>query len=401
MRFDRRTLLAGFSAASLAPALNAGLAFAAGPSERKLALVILRGAMDGLAAVPPVGDPHYLALRGRLALPQEGAAAALPLSEGFSMHPKLTFLAESWKRRELAILHAAAPPYRDRSHFDGQDVLESGGDSVFAVKDGWLNRALLRLPPERKAEGLAIASAVPLVLRGPAATATWAPSFAPQADDDTLARLMDLYADDAMLGPMLAKAVETADVVEDAAMTGAGGRRGRYGPAQYRLLAEAAARLLAAPNGPATAVLSFDGWDTHANQGSVDGQLALRLAGLDAALLALRQGLGPLWSQSVVVVATEFGRTVAENGTRGTDHGTGGVAFVLGGAVQGGRFLGDWPGLAPKALYQNRDLAPANDLRGLFASVLEQHWGLGSGEVSKAVFPGAGALRREPGLIRA
>lgn len=398
MRYHRRTLLAGLAALGIAPAFAQDLRFAAGPADRKLVLIILRGAMDGLAAVAPFGDKHYAGLRGRLALPQD---MLKPLGDGFGLHPSLGFLASSWDSGELAILHAAASPYRDRSHFDGQDVLESGGQAVFAIKDGWLNRALGTLPPDRKAEGVAIANAMPLVLRGSASAATWAPSFAPEADSDTLARLMDLYADDSLLGPTLAKAVETAALVEDSGMAGMAGsaRRGRYGPGQYRLLAEAAARLLVTPNGPATAVLSFDGWDTHINQGGLDGQLAQRLGGLDAALAALRQGLGDTWRRTVVVVSTEFGRTVAENGARGTDHGTGGVALVLGGAVAGRRLLGDWPGLAPAALYQGRDLAPANDLRGLFASVLEQHWGLEPAVVSKTVFPGAGALRRELNLV--
>lgn len=398
MLLDRRFLLLAGAGGLLAPPL----AFAAGAGDRKLVLVILRGGMDGLAAVAPYQDRRYAALRGNLALPAEGEGAPTPIGEGFGLHPSLSFLAKTWAAGELAILHAAASPYRERSHFDGQDVLESGGAAVFAVKDGWLNRALGSLAPERRGEGLAIATAMPLVLRGPAAASTWAPSRAPEASADTIARLMDLYAGDPLLGPALAKAVETEAMVETAAMSAPeAGQRGRFGPNAYAALAQAAAQLLVAPNGPAAAVLSFDGWDTHANQGGAQGQLALRLSGLDRALEALKTGLGPAWGQTVVVVATEFGRTVAENGTRGTDHGTGGVAFLLGGAVKGGQFLGDWPGLAPAALFEGRDLAPANDLRGLFASVLEQHWGLEPKDIVSRVFPGAGALTRHPGLLRA
>lgn len=402
----RRTLLASLAAAGFASAAASSLAFAAGPHGRKLVLVILRGAMDGLAAVPPYADPAYARLRGELALPLEGEGAVLRLTDQFGLHPAFTFLRERWAAGELAILHAAATAYRDRSHFDGQDVLESGGAAVYAVKDGWLNRALGALPPEAKASGVAIASAMPLALRGSAAASTWAPSFAPEADDDTLTRLMDLYAKDTLLGPLLAQAIQTDALASQAGMTApqartaGGGGRNRFGPDAYRMLAEAAARLLSAPEGPATAVLSLEGWDTHANQGAATGQLAARFAGLDAALRALQTGLGPQWGQTVVLVVTEFGRTAAANGTRGTDHGAGGVAFVLGGAVRGGRMLGDWPTLAPAALYQGRDLAPANDLRGLFASVLEQHWGLEPGAVNGRVFPNAGSLRRESGLVR-
>jgi uncharacterized protein (DUF1501 family) len=385
----RRALLAAGGAFALT---QSSLAFASTPGERKLVLVILRGALDGLAAVAPVADPAYARLRGRLALPPE---AVLPLTDGFGLHPALTFLKQSWDQRELALLHAAASPYRDRSHFDAQDVLESGGQAVYAVNDGWLNRAL---GPSR--QGVAIAQTVPLVLRGPNTASSWAPSEAPDAAADTIQRLMDLYAGDPLLAPALAQAVATQAVAEGAAMAGMEARLGRRnGPGAYRAVADVAARLLMAPGGPAAAVLSFDGWDTHANQGSTQGALAFRLAGLDAALGALKTALGPRWRQTVVVVASEFGRTVAENGTGGTDHGTGGVALVLGGGVRGGRFLGDWPGLAPAALYQNRDLAPANDLRALFAGVLAGHWGLDQQTLTSQVFPGASSLRPIGGLL--
>ena len=377
-------------------------AFANVTSESKIVLVILRGAMDGLAAVVPYADPHYAALRGRIAIPAPGAAGGvLAISDGFGLHPRFSFLHGEWQEGRLAVMHAAASPYRDRSHFDGQDVLESGGDRVFALSDGWLNRALGLMPAAGKFEGLAVARTIPLVLRGPATVASWSPSIAPAAHEDTIARLMDLYAGDAMLGGALAQALETADVVGESGMApGQEMMRGAraYGAGAYAMVAKAAAKLIAAPGGPAAAVLSFDGWDTHVNQGGAEGQLAQRFTGLDSALKAMRDELGSTWSKTVVVVATEFGRTVAVNGNNGTDHGTGGVAFVAGGAVKGGRMLGDWPGLAPAALHENRDLAPANDLRGLFASVLEQHWGLARAGLQSRVFPGAG-LPFTDGLI--
>lgn len=390
----RRAALIGIGALSGA-GLCGNLAFAAGPSDRKLVLVILRGAMDGLAAVAPIADAHYAGLRGSLALSLEGPNPALPLSQGFALHPSFGFLHEAWRSNELTIVHAIASPYRDRSHFDGQDVLESGGAAVFANRDGWLSRALNALPPARKAEGLAIASAMPLVLRGGAPATTWSPSLAPPVQADTLQRLADLYAKDLLLGGALARAVETSSLAQDADMApaqraGQGGGR-RIGPAAYRGLAEAGARLLSAPGGPAVAVLSFDGWDTHANQGGAMGQLAARFAGLDAALRALKAGMGPSWAQTAVLVVTEFGRTAAQNGTNGTDHGTGSVAFVLGGAVRGGRVIGDWPGLAPASLREGRDLAAANDLRSLFLAVLEQHWQMDRKDLTRTVFPGASA----------
>lgn len=384
--------------------LSANLALAAPPDDRKFVLMILRGAMDGLGAVAPYGDSAYRAARGRLALdpPGEGAKALLPLVEGFGLHPKLSFLHSLWRDKEFAFLHACATPYRDRSHFDAQDVLEGGVDRVFSATDGWLNRALTARPPDAtqrgaQREGIAISSAIPLVLRGAAPTSSWAPSTAPLAASDTLARLTDLYGNDALLGPALASAMQNQQTVaQSPMMSGMAASPNPNGPAR---LAEAAARLLVAPNGPAAAVLALDGWDTHANQGTFQGALANRLEGLDAALLSLKTGLGTHWAQTVVVVATEFGRTVAENGTGGTDHGTGSVALVLGGRVRGAQMLGDWPTLARSALHEGRDLAPANDLRELLAAVLGEHWEIADDVLRRQVFPGMPKGRRFPTLL--
>jgi len=396
----RRAALIAGGAAFLAGSAGA-LTVSKQAGDRKFVLVILRGAMDGLAAAAPYGDAHYRALRGKLALAAPGeVGGVLPLTEGFGLHPNLTFLHERWAGSELAILPACASPYRERSHFDGQDVLETGAAEVFGASDGWLGRALTALPPGEAREAVAISSALPLVLRGSASATSWAPSFAPSASDDTLNRLMDLYAGDAILGPALASAIETNAIASASGMDTMGGKGRRAGPVAYKGLAEAAGRLLSAEGGPAAAVLSFDGWDTHANQGAANGQLALRLAGLDAALRALKDGLGPHWSQTVVAVVTEFGRTVAENGTGGTDHGTGSTAFLLGGAVSGGKFAGEWPGLAPKALFQGRDVAPATDLRSVFMTVLQDHWGLERGLMTRTVFPDAGGVRAIEGLVR-
>ena len=369
--------------------------------DRKFVLVILRGALDGLAALAPFGDAHYRAARGKLALSPPGeAGGVLPLTEGFGLHPDLAFLHQQWTSGELAIVPACASPYRERSHFDAQDVLETGAAEVFGASDGWLGRALTALPPELKREAVAISGSLPLVLRGSASATSWAPSFAPSASEDTLSRLMDLYAGDALLGPALASAIETNSIASASGMDGMDGKGRRNGPGAYKGLAEAAARLMSAEGGPAAAVLSFDGWDTHANQGAANGQLALRLAGLDAAMRALKGGLGAHWPNTVVAVVTEFGRTVAENGTGGTDHGTGSAAFLLGGAVSGGQFGGDWPGLAPKALFESRDLAPANDIRSVFMAVLQDHWGLDRDTLSRIVFPDGTGVRPISGLIR-
>lgn len=392
----RAALVAGGGAVLSAVGVSA--AFSAAAGERKFILVILRGALDGLAAAAPYADPNYLRLRGRLALPPpETQGGALPLSEGFGLHPRLAFLHQEWKAGALGLMHAASSPYRDRSHFDGQDVLESGGAAVYALSDGWLNRAL-QIAPARGA--VAVASVLPLVLRGAGKASSYAPSFAPSANADTINRLMDLYADDPLLGPALAAAVETEAVAGETDMGANAAPRPRNvrPEAQWPGLASVAAKLLSAPEGPAAAVLAFDGWDTHANQGAAEGLLAGRLAALDESLKALKTGIGEAWPNAIVIVATEFGRTVAINGTGGTDHGTGGAAFVLGGKAKGG-FIGDWPGLS--SLYQNRDLPPANDLRALFAAALAGHWGVSRADLTARVFPGSGSIKAIDGVVKA
>jgi uncharacterized protein (DUF1501 family) len=387
----RRQLLSGIGATGLA--LLAGrVSFAQTTGSKKFVLVILRGAMDGLAAVAAYGDPAYARARGRLALAAPGESdGLLPIADGFGLHPRLGFLHETWQAGQLAILHATCSPYRSRSHFDGQDVLENGGANVFGLSDGWLNRALTLLPSTGSASAVAIGGSIPIVLRGSAPVSSWAPSTASAVPGDTIARLTDLYAGDPLLSPTLAQAIDTASIVGDGAMRGKTGGRDLAGG--HQVLAAAAARILAAPDGPASAVLSFEGWDTHANQGAANGALALRLQGLDRALRTLKTDLGQFWDDTVIVVATEFGRTVAENGTGGTDHGTGGAAFALGGAVRGRRMLGDWPGLAPAALFEGRDLAPVNDVRSLFACVLRDHWGLDAGDLRRRIFPDGQAFR--------
>lgn len=397
MIMNRRHALVGMGAAGLV--LSAGqVSFAQSSGSKKFVLVILRGAMDGLAAVAPYADPAYATARGRLALASPGQAdGVLPIAEGFGLHPRLPFLHEAWTANELSVLHATCSPYRSRSHFDGQDVLENGGANVFGLADGWLNRAISLLPATDSAAAVAIGGSIPIVLRGPAPVSSWAPSTAPAVPEDTIARLTDLYAGDTLLSPALARAVDTASIVGDAAMQG--GMGGRNLPGGYRILAAAAARILSAPGGPAAAVMSFEGWDTHANQGGANGALALRLQGLDTAMRTLKTDLGPVWKDTVVVVATEFGRTVAENGTGGTDHGTGGAAFALGGAVRGGRMLGDWPTLSSNALFEGRDLAPVNDVRGLFAGVLRDHWGLDQADLRRRIFPEGQDFRPIDGLL--
>ncbi|HXZ59803.1 MAG TPA: DUF1501 domain-containing protein [Steroidobacteraceae bacterium] len=382
---------------------------ATGARRPRLVLVILRGALDGLAAVPPYGDRDYGRLRGEFALRAPGEAqGALPLNGFFGLHPSLAFLGQSYAARELSVFHALASPYRERSHFDGQDVLENGTALAHAVQTGWLNRALGEAPGERRHEaGVALGQNVPLVMRGPAEVASWSPSKLPGPDEDTLSRLTDLYARDPLLSVRLADALMANSMVAESDTMATGMPAGadtpaqaRQPPAQYAEVVRAAAGFLRQEDGPQVAVFDTTGWDTHAHEGGAEGQLAGRLAALDKGLATLKEQLGPVWSDTAVLLVTEFGRTAAINGTRGTDHGTATMAFLVGGAVAGGRVIADWPGLSARALYQGRDLMPTLDLRCVLKGVLEQHLEIAPRALEATVFPGSERSRALTGLMR-
>jgi uncharacterized protein (DUF1501 family) len=403
----RRRFLLGAGALAASAAIPNALFASTGGSSR-LVVVILRGALDGLAAVPPYGDPAYAGLHRELAIAAPGAAdGALALNETFGLHPSFVYLHDRFAAGELVVFDAVASPYRDRSHFDGQNVLENGLAKPSGTADGWLNRALATLPRAsgRPADrAVAISQNVPLILRGEASVISKSPQATPDVDDDLLARLADLYSKDDWFSARLSEAVQTGKMVDaagdGAAMDKGAAMRAGY-PDRTGAVARMAAELMRSDGGPDIAVIEAGGWDTHANQGGAKGVLATRLAGLDQALKTLADGLGPLWPRTAVLVVTEFGRTAAINGTRGTDHGTGGCAFLLGGAVRGGRVIADWPGLGPKALLDNRDLRPTLDLRSVFKAVLGEHMLIDSNTLAKRVFPDSSGARPLQGLIRA
>lgn len=386
----RRTFLQGAALGGLAWMMP-GLALAEAETESRFVLVILRGALDGLAAVPPYGDGNYARQRGQLAI----TAPAHKLDGLFGLNPGLAQLHARYEAKELVVFHAVASQYRERSHFDGQDWLENGAGA--GVHDGWINRMLPSLPLARgrKTEEIAIAVSqnVPLVMRGDARVNSWAPSQLPEADSDTLDRIADLYSTDAQLSSRLQSALAANGMVNDGM-----GKAGRDPAGQFNVIAAAAGKLLAGSS--RIAVMDVTGWDTHANQGAEQGQLANRLRGLDQGLETLRTTLGPVWKQTAVLVVTEFGRTVAVNGTRGTDHGTGACAFLVGGAVAGGRVVSDWPGLARSYLYEGRDLQPTLDLRSVFKGVLAEHLAMAESELEQRVFPKSREAKAIEGLMR-
>jgi uncharacterized protein (DUF1501 family) len=388
---DRRTLLTTSAKLTLL-APFARIAHAVADAEARFVLVILRGGLDGLAAVPPYGESRYANLRGDLALGSPGSAdGVLDLDGTFGLHPALANMHTLFKARELAVLHAVATPYRERSHFDGQNVLENGGATPNASTNGWLNRALAALEQQGKPRpAVALAESVPLVLRGEFAVNAWAPSRLPDTDEDTLARVRAMYeATDPLLAERLSSALGARELVGDSASDQ---RMGGRGAQQVGPLVTAAARFLASETGPRVAVIDVGGWDTHANQGGAQGALALRLRGLDTGLAMLKTELGAVWQHTSVLIVTEFGRTVAVNGTRGTDHGTAGCAFLAGGAVAGGRVIADWPGLAARDLHENRDLRATTDMRAIFKGVLADRFALAEAALEETVFPGSDAV---------
>ena len=394
---SRRALLLG-GASFAAWAHLPKFARAADGRDPRLIVVILRGALDGLATVAPVGDPDYASLHGSIALTRDGPHAAVMLDSFFALHPSMPEFARMYKDKHAAIVHAVATPYRDRSHFDGQDVLESGFAGPGRVQSGWLNRALEVLPRgDRVMSGLAIGPTTPLVLRGAAPTVGWAPVALPQAADDTALRLVELYGH---RDPALASALSQGLKLDKAAQgDDMKPKPGTNGPGAMRLVARGAAKLMAADDGPRIAALAFDGWDTHANEGGAVGRLAQLLSGLDGALAEFESGLAERWRDAVVVVATEFGRTARINGTDGTDHGTGTVALLAGGAVKGGRVISDWPGLKPAKLYEGRDLAPTTDLRAVIKGVLHDHLGIAERVLAETVFPDSAPVKTMKGLL--
>lgn len=396
LRPSRRVFLAG-AGAFVAWASLPRHAYA-GNRDPRFVTVILRGALDGLAVVPPIGDPDYAGLRGDLAIGSTGGGAVLPLDGFFGLNDAMPGLHAMYQDGHALIVHATATPYRDRSHFDGQDVLESGMVGPKASDTGWMNRLAEAIPQGERVQpvsGLAASATVPLILRGGAPTLTWTPPEIEQASADTVARLLDLYThEDTDMARVLAVGIRTEELAGGGMAEKVAGNA-----AVFRQIAVGSARLLINEDGPRIAALSYDGWDTHTNEGADSGRLAGLLGALDGALTGLKETLAPVWSDTVIAVVTEFGRTARENGTEGTDHGTGTIALLLGGAVRGGRVLADWPGLKEPMLYEGRDLMPSTDLRAVLKGVLRDHLGIGDSVLTGSIFPDSIGIKPIDGLI--
>jgi uncharacterized protein (DUF1501 family) len=399
---SRRALLIG-AGATFASAAIPRWASAAPARDPRLVVIILRGALDGLSALAPIGDPDYVDLHRDLALRWDGEHPALKLNDFFGLNPAMTNFARLYEAKQAIVVHATATNYRERSHFDGQDVLESGMLAPGHTDSGWLNRAVAALPKgERVAtrDALAVGYTAPLVMRGPAPILGWAPSGLTPPTEDLIGRVMNLYTH---ADPTLAKALQAGlDADKMANRQGMDALKpGGDVAMQMKKAATGAARLMSGDDGPRIGALAIDGWDTHAAEGGATGRLAQLLGGLDGAFAAFESELGPRWKDTVVVAITEFGRTARVNGTVGTDHGTGTVAFLAGGALAGGRVIADWPGLRAADLYEARDLKPTTDLRAVLKGVLAEHLGLSAQVLARSVFPDTIGTPPMAGLIAA
>lgn len=379
---ERRFFLKGLGllgCSAAAHPLLTTLTLAAAPGENRLVVIILRGAMDGLDVVQPRGDGGLAEARPEVLSP------ATDLDGFFALHEGLSGLMPLWAAGELAFVHATSTPYRDkRSHFDGQDLLEAGTGADLAPaaqRDGWLNRLLSVLPGAQSETAWAVGREAMPILAGAAAAQSWAPDQDMAISAPARALLEHVYAADPLFHQASATAFRLAGMEEGAGQ-------------DTDLIADFVAERL---RGEARiAAFSLTGWDTHRGQ-----ERAIRkpLDALQRAVLRLKAGTGAeVWGRTVVLAMTEFGRTVRQNGSGGTDHGTGGAMLVAGGAVKGGRVLGRWPGLAEAELYDRRDLLPTSDVRDWAAQTMLALFGIDRARLEGEVFPG---LRMEApaGLI--
>lgn len=366
---NRRDFLK-FSGASLVLWPSASvIANQAVSKPKKLVFVLLRGALDSLHTIIPVGDKTLHQHRPKLAALAE--KNALPLNAQFALHPSLTTLHSWYQQKTMLPIVAVGTGYNARSHFDGQDFLESGLKKI-DHDTGWLGRAI----NIQHKSGLAVSQTTPIVFRSAKEVNTWYPTNLKSADEDIYADLINLYQNDKKLLAKLQEGMETKALV--------GEKEGnKKNQDKFVSLARSCGQLLNTKGGPDCAMLELGGWDTHNNQAN---RLSRKLTELDQGLKALEKSLQKIWDDTIVVVATEFGRTVRENGTGGTDHGTASCMFIAGGGVNGGQILGDWPGLAPEQLFKNRDLLPTTNAFSWISALLSAHWQMSPAQLAK-IFP--------------
>ena len=381
---------------AMASTLYPGMVFANAITDKRLVVVILRGGMDGMAALAPYGDKNYESLRGDLAL---NIDTLLRVDPFFGLHPSLEPLAKMYQAGEMIGIPATATPYRERSHFDAQNVLELGSTKPHGLQSGFLNRLVAEINASSDV-AMAFGQALPQILRGQKSVNSWAPSALPDVSNDYMSLIQKVYAHDKAFSNNLNKAldiqIQSMDALDsnEKQMT----RKSRS-PQAFVTMAGAAGKWLARPDGPRIATLELGGWDTHVQQGTEGGRMANNLSLFARGIEELKQGLGPAWNKTVVVAITEFGRTARPNGNRGTDHGTAGTTFLFGGALKGGRMVHKWPGLNDADLYQGRDLRPTIDIRSVMKGVLREHYGISKSSLDRMIYPDSATASPLYGLV--
>ena len=347
-------------------------------TEKRLLIVLLRGGMDGLASIPPIGDKNLSKIRKDVLV--NGAA---DLDGFFGINPSLKFLGSEYHQGRAAFVHATSFPYTGRSHFDGQNIMETGGEQAYALTSGWVGRAM-------NAAGyssLSVSLPIPIILRGNELNSNYFPTNFRKVNPAVYSGVQQMWKEDPQLGgliePMMAREID---------LFGAG--RG-----SARELVSFAAKEMHKPNGPRVGLLEFGGFDTHALQGNEQGHHTKKIAELDGVLEAFKRQMGDLYENTVIVTVTEFGRTASENGTQGTDHGYGSAIFLAGGLVKGKQVVSDWPGLSTKNLYEGRDLLMTIDARDVYAEVIKTVFDLNDEDISRDVFIGYNSPRTL-GLMR-
>lgn len=363
------------------------------PNPKRLIVIFLRGAVDGLSVVVPYQDLAYYEARPKIAIPRPNqAGGVLDLDGQFGLHPALSDLMPLWKQKHLAFVHACGSPDATRSHFDAQDYMESGTPGVKSTQDGWMNRLLAALAGRNPVQAVNVGSTTPRILSGKIPVATLSPGRAANQllplDRPQVAQAFDrLYNRNDPLSSAYKEAKEARKaLMSDLDAEAKIANNGAPLPTGFVRDAQQLARIMVRDPRVELAFMALGGWDTHVNQGSAQGQLARNLRQLGKGLVALQQGLGPVFGNTTILVLSEFGRTVKENGNGGTDHGHGNVMWVLGGATRGGQVYGNWHGLSSAQLHEGRDLPVTTDFRDVVTSVLERHMGLTDTNLHK-VFP--------------
>ena len=379
MNFTRRATLGLLGAASFSqmtlPVIAQGL------EDRKFIFILLRGGMDGLSALTPNDVDQISYIRPVLS---QRIGERINLDNGFRLHPALTHVKDFYDAGDVTFIHACSTPYRERSHFEAQDVLEVLSQDN--IREGWLNRTLSVIG----GQGLAVARSIPLAMQGQNSVINWSPPLFDSAPESLLDRLADLYTGN----PQFSVPLKTArkNKISGTPINRRLNRRFTY---ESIIALKALGERMSMDGGPGIGMVALDGWDTHAHQAGI---LNRKLSNLNEGLFTLKRELAEHWGNTCIVIASEFGRTAAMNGTRGTDHGTGGLMILLGGAVKGGNVKGDWPGIEKKKLYKGRDLAPANDVTAVLKGVLRDHLGIDRATLNNSIFPNSS--RAFDGLIQ-